>query len=71
MLVEPDIRSLNGMLSAIERVGRTRLVPFGPRAMLEFWIAAALPMIPLAAAVTSTEKLLEKIGEGLLAGLPV
>lgn len=67
----PDVRSLNDMIAAVDHVKHCRLVPFSARSIFEIWVAAALPMIPLATAVVPLNELIKKLADALLAGLPV
>jgi hypothetical protein len=71
ILGSSDVQSLNDMIGSVSHVGRMRLLPFGPRSLVLIWVAAVLPMIPLAASAIPLNELIKKIGEALLAGLPV
>lgn len=66
-----EVRTLNEMIEAVSHVDRVRLVPFRLRAVAVIALAAIAPMIPLAAMTVPPDELVKKLGDALLAGLPV
>jgi hypothetical protein len=66
-----DVRSMNDMIGVVGHVKKIRLVPVSQRAIVALWVAAAAPMLPLAAALMPLDELVRKLGDALLAGLPV
>jgi hypothetical protein len=48
-----------------------RLVPFRARAVIAIWAATIAPILPIAATVMPPDELVKKLGDALLAGLPM
>jgi hypothetical protein len=69
LLGSADIQSLNDMIGAAGKAYDVRLVPFTMRALIVVWVAAVLPMLPLAAAAMPVEELLKKVAGALVPGL--
>lgn len=67
----PDVRSLNEMIEAVGHVDRVRIVPFRARAVVMIALAAIAPILPLAAMTLPPSELVKKLGDALLAGLPL
>jgi hypothetical protein len=67
----PDVRSLDGMIQAVGHVDRVRLVPFRARAVIAIWAATIAPILPIAVTVMPPDELVKKLGDALLAGLPM
>jgi hypothetical protein len=69
LLGSPDIQSLNDMIGAAAHAYEVRIVPFTTRAFLAVWVAAVVPMVPLAAAAMPAEQLIKKVAGALVPGL--
>jgi len=63
-----DISALTDLAGNFESVARTRLVPFGPRAVLVVVAAVIAPMVPLVAIEFPLLELASHIGKALLGG---
>ena len=68
LLGNPDLPSLNDLGGAYQSLVRVRSVPFGPRQIESICVAAAIPMIPLAATAVPLDHLIRTIGRALLGG---
>jgi hypothetical protein len=69
LLGSADIQSLNDMIGSAAHAYEVRLVPFTMRALLGVWVAAVVPMLPLAAAAMPAEELIKKLAGALVPGL--
>lgn len=66
----PDVSALADLCGSYANLASVRLVPFGPRQVVTIWVAAAVPMVPLAAMTVPLGELMKRIGSALLGGLP-
>lgn len=69
LLGAEDIESLSDMCNSYESLVRIRRVPFGVMTLAGIWIAATIPMLPLAMASMPADQLLRHIGSKMLGGL--
>ena len=69
LLGAEDIESLSDMCNAYESLVSTRRVPFGIMTLVGIWIAAMIPMLPLAMTSVPVDQLLRRIGSKMLGGL--
>ncbi len=66
-----DIQSLADIGSAFEVIETTRIVVFGPRQLVELWLFAAVPMLPLLANVLTFQQVAKRLFTTVLGGLPI
>lgn len=66
-----DIQALNDLGGAFQVVAKTRVLLFDPRQVIQLWLSAALPMLPLFANGMTVEQLLKRILGVVLGGLPI
>jgi hypothetical protein len=66
-----DIVALADIGHAYEVIARTRVFVFGPRAVLEIWLAGILPMLPLFASALPLQQVLKRIATTVLGGFPL
>jgi hypothetical protein len=59
------LQSLNDLGGSLERIGATRLVPFGLRAVINVVAGALIPMVPLVIATTPVAELANHFGKML------
>lgn len=70
LLGTSDLQSLNDLCGAYASLDKTRLVPFGLRALAGLLVAAIVPMLPLVAATMPLDELLKRLAGVLLGALP-
>ena len=69
ILGHADIQSLHDLDGAYANLDRARLVPFGLRSLTGIWLAALIPMLPIAVSGVPIKDLLHHLGSSLLGGL--
>lgn len=69
VLGSPDIQSLADLDNSFQIAATTGMFVFGKRKLVELWLAAIVPMLPLVAAVVPVDQLLKRIGSTMFAGL--
>jgi hypothetical protein len=71
LLGTEDIQSLASLGTSFHIIENTRMFPFGPRKLIELWLAALLPMLPLVAGSVTTEELMRRFASTILGGIPI
>ncbi len=69
VLGTPDIQSLADLDNAYQIIGETGMFVFNSRKLVELWLAAIVPMLPLVLTVVPVEQLVRRIASGLFGGL--
>ena len=64
-----DIQSMADMGNAFNVVLQTRIFIFGKKKLIELWLAAVLPMLPLVATVIPVTEVFKRLGNTLVGGL--
>jgi hypothetical protein len=64
-----DIQSMADMGNAFDVVLQTRIVIFGKKKLIELWLAAFVPMLPLVATVIPITEVFKRLGNTLVGGL--
>jgi hypothetical protein len=64
-----DIQSMADMGNAFSVVAQTRIVLFGKKKLIELWLAAVVPMVPLVATVLPITEVFTRLGNTLVGGL--
>lgn len=70
-LGSPDIQSLSDLGNAFHVITTTRLFVFGLRPIAALWGATIVPMAPLFASAMTVEKLVRRILDTVVGGLPL
>jgi hypothetical protein len=69
LIGNPDIQSMADMGNAFNVVLQTRIFIFGKKKLIELWLAAVVPMLPLVATVISITEVFKRLGNTLVGGL--
>lgn len=69
VLGTPDIQSLADLDNAYQIISQTGMFVFNSRKLVELWLAAVVPMLPLVLTVVPVEQLLRRIASALFGGL--
>lgn len=64
-----DIQSMADMGNAFSVVQQTRIFIFGKKKLIELWLAAVVPMLPLVATVIPITEVFKRLGNTLVGGL--
>ncbi len=64
-----DIQSMADMGNAFNVVLQTRIFIFGKKKLIELWLAAVVPMLPLVATVIPVTEVFKRLGNTLVGGL--
>ncbi len=69
ILGTPDIQSLADLDNSYQIISQTGMFVFNSRKLVELWLAAILPMLPLVLTLVPVEQLLRRIASALFGGL--